>query len=328
MSLIAAFLPQFVSQFAAQAAAGAMVPAPAPASVPMGSPSPYEYHDASQPRVIMVDQQQEGYGSPELPLDHSPVVFELAPYQGAPVPPEIYGDPAYGSIVSWARNQIGGAAQQVGVGSSAAINANKKLIMENRSSINNTNKRVGSLANNVAQLRRKLTEGHQQNERERWLKTMLSMAQSLPGIRAYNVTHSDQARERDEALEDVAKALEGLAITATPITHAAVTPFGASYSEATANAILTGLTTQISALTTRLNEITSELDKLKNSGEELHTTQAAYRKTIQPGDLVSVAKIIPSQIDKADQAVVEMIGKSVLGAAPNSGSGYGLSLNI
>lgn len=323
MSLIASFLPMFVSQFAA----GALAPAPAAAPVAQGSPSPFEYQDPTQqPRVIMMDAQ-DGYGSPELPLDNSPVVFEMA-YQGSPVPPEIYGDPAYGSIVSWARNQIGGAAQQVGVGSSAAINSNKKLIMENRTSINNTNKRVGSLANNVAQLRRTLTQKHDETERQKWLKTMLSMAQSLPGIRAYNVSHSEQARERDEALEDFAKAVEGLTIDATPISHAAVTPFASSYSEAGANAVLTALQAQINALTVRLNEVTSELDSLKNPAEALHAKQADYRKTIQPGDLVSVAKIIPSQIDKADQAVVEVIGKAVLGAAPNTGSGYGLSLNL
>lgn len=328
---MSALLP-FLTAFATNFASNALVPA-APAAPAQGSPSPYDYQDADQdqPMMVMPAQMMGGYGSPAqgspaLPVDMSEYIFGTPGFTSPP--PAVFGDPAMGGVVDWVRGQVGTVAQTVGVGSAAAANANKKLIMENRTQINSNRGQIGSLKNNIAQLRRTLTTKAQEADKKKWLDALLAVSQALPGIRAYNVTHSEQARDRDEHLEDLASAIEDISVTTTAITHGSVTAFAAAYSDANANAILTQITDQISTLTARLNDVLSDLDSLKGKGEALAKSQSDYRKTISPGDLVSVARLVPSQLEKTDQAVIEVIGKSVLGAAPNTGGTFGLSLSI
>lgn len=321
-------LPTLLATLATSFVGNAVMPAPAPAPAPaVGNPFDYQDADQDQPMVIMPASSMQTYGTPQLPVDTSDYVFG-SPHMSFEQPPAVsFGDPAYGGIIDWTKRQIGGAAQTVGVASAQAANNNKKLIMENRTSINSNRSQIGSLKNNVAQLRRTLTAKNEESTKNKWRDVMLAMAQALPGIRAYNVTHSEQARDMAEHLEDLAKGLEDLGTSSTPITATPVTAFDAAYTKANADAVLADLVAQNAALIARVNEITADLDELKGLGETLAKSTGDYRKTVQPGDLVSIARLVPSQLDHTDAAVVEAIGKSVLGAAPGTG-GSSLSLGL
>jgi len=320
-------LPTILATLASTFVGQAVTPAPAPAPAPaIGNPFDYQDADQDQPMIVMPASSVGMYGSPQqLPVDTSDYIFGSPHFEQ---PPAVsFGDPAYGGIIDWTKRQIGGAAQTVGVASAQAANNNKKLIMENRTQINSNRSQIGSLKNNIAQLRRTLTAKNEESTKNKWRDVMLAMAQALPGIRAYNVTHSEQARDMAEHLEDLAKGLEDLGTSSTPITAGTVTAFAASYSDTNANAVLADLVAQNAALIARVNEITADLDELKGLGETLAKSTGDYRKTVQPGDLVSIARLVPSQLDHTDAAVVEAIGKSVLGAAPGTG-GSSLSLGL
>lgn len=250
-----------------------------------------------------------------------------------------YGDPAHGGvrdrIGAWLGN-VAGAAEVAQVAATTSLKEVVDRVNGLLNQVKDNSGRVRSVASQVSgansRIRRlqqlvsghgarlmKLEQGETQNE---WEKMMLSVAQILPGLRAYNLFSSAKYKAKDTALKAFAAAAQTtLTSDADDVSLSAVTAVTGN-TIADINAAIDALEARDDAILEQLNALNTDLRAIVVAFGEagLEDAIADWETANAPSTVIDLARLLPSQIRNEKAALIEAFAKYVLGEVPDGTS--------
>ena len=159
-------------------------------------------------------------------------------------------------------------------------------------------------------------------EETQYVRAALSAAQAIPGIRALNLFESEQFDDLIKFLISQTDNVEDLKVKTSDTDYSLDALSGApNWDE---------LAARDDELLGAVNELRADMQALiialKDGGDNKATLEA-FAEAKEATMLTSLAKILPSQIRRKQEAVVQGIAKHVLGSVGNGGDLFNFSLS-
>lgn len=240
-------------------------------------------------------------------------------------PANAYGDPATGGITDWVVRQLNNLKRSLGVSTTKMVNSVRRDVKTNRGIIRGVQRRLEQNRRELYKLRKGLAAKHQEQSKNKWLQAALSAAQSIPGIYASNILHSDEFKKVVLSENAFAKAVSEVNV-GNDTTAATVNAVPAAFDQVALQTIISQIVTNQDTIIAQQNVIKAALNGLTDEGGDTKEAYDELEKILEENVIQQLAELVPSQLDDTQKAMYESLMKIIIPGFSGSGGGFELKL--